>query len=381
MVETDREREWVEAGPSAGLRDRELRGLADFVPQLVWMCTPEGANTYFNQRWVEYTGLSLEESHGDRWIKPFHEDDREKAHGAWKHAVQSGQQYQVESRLRSADGTYRWFLIRGQPIHEEDGRVLRWFGTCTDIQDLKQAELLLLRSEKLAAAGRMAATVSHEINNPLESVINLIYLARGTGDIQAVHAYLDEAEGELERIAHITRQTLGFYREQNEPVLTSIQALLESAIDLLKARITAKHVKIETRWCDAPSIYAVAGELRQVFTNLLANSLDAVDMGGRILIRTSIRRNHADGRLYIRISIADNGQGIQSSVRNQLFEPFFTTKERVGTGLGLWVSKQILDKHQGTIQLRSRSQGTTTGTVFRISLPYPSPTGEEPHRG
>jgi PAS domain S-box-containing protein len=350
------------------LGESELLHLADLVPQMVWMCTPEGQNIYFNQRWVDYTGMSLEESYGEGWNKPFHPEDQERARCAWSLAVQTGDPYQVESRIRAADGSYRWFLMRGESFKEADGRMVKWFGTCTDIHDLKQAEQGLLRSEKLASAGRMAASVAHEINNPLAAITNLLYLAQTSDELSVIRTYIEDAQAELNRVAHITRQSLGFYRESISPELSSVQSLLESAIELLRAKITSKEACIETRWGDDIQLSVVAGELRQVFANLLANSLEAIPMKGVVKIRTSVGFDPESQTRCLRVTIADNGRGIERHLRSQLFEPFFTTRGATGTGLGLWVSKQILDKHCGRIQLRSRADGPRTGTVVRITF-------------
>ena len=173
------------------------------------------------------------------------------------------------------------------------------------------------------------------------------------------------ADAELKRIAHITRQSLGFYRESNAPALTSVNAVLESAVDLLKSKIKAKHAVIEKQWDGDVQVTAVAGELRQVFSNLLANSLDAIDEKGTIKLRVSTGAAFNNGDRCVRVTVADNGKGISASSRQHIFEPFFTTKGTVGTGLGLWVSKQIIDKHGGTIRVRSSSRGT----AFSIVLP------------
>jgi PAS domain S-box-containing protein len=348
------------------LGESELTYLADYVPQIVWMCTPDGANIYFNQRWVDYTGMTLEESYGAGWNIPFHPDERTIAWKAWDEAVRTGCPYQVESHLRAMDGTYRWFLVRGEPLKEADGRVAKWFGTCTDIHDMKHAQDALLRSEKLASVGRLAAAVAHEINNPLAAVTNLIYLARNEEDIGPIRKYLEEAEAELARVAHITRQSLGFYRESTGPVPTYIQSLIESAIGLLKAKVNSKNARVETRWGEDVCLPVVAGEIRQVFANLLANSLDAIPQGGTIKVRTAVVFDHKKRVQCFRVTIADNGVGIPQHARHKMFEPFYTTKGTIGTGLGLWVSKQILDKNGGTIRMRSRTGGPQSGTVFCI---------------
>ncbi len=353
--------------------DADFATLADFVPQLVWMCMPDGLNIYFNRRWVDYTGLTLEESYGRGWNTPFHPDDKQLAWDAWNRAVQSGGEYRysVECRLRAADGSYRRFLIRGEPMCNTSGGILRWLGTCTDVEGLRQeSEQALLRSEKLAAVGRMAAAIAHEINNPLEAVTNLLYLVKEMKDLpEHAHQYLEIADAELKRVAHTTRQSLGFYREGNAAALTSVNAMLDSAVDLLKSKISKKQAVIEKEWDGDVEITAVAGELRQVFSNLLANSLDAIDEGGTIKLRVSTVTAPKNGHRCVRVTIADNGKGIPASSRRNLFEPFYTTKGTIGTGLGLWVTKQIVDSHEGTIQVRSTANGSHTGTVFSIVLP------------
>jgi signal transduction histidine kinase len=239
-----------------------------------------------------------------------------------------------------------------------------------DISERKRAEEALLRSEKLASVGRMAATIAHEINNPLEVVTNALFIAKSAGNLPEITCqYLDIADAELKRIAHITRQSLGFYRESTAPALTSVHAVLESAVELLKSRIRAKGAVIEKQWDGDVEITAVAGELRQVFSNLLSNSLDAIDPKGTIQLRVSTGAAFKNGERFVRVTVADNGKGISAGSRQHLFEPFFTTKGTVGTGLGLWVSKQIVDKHGGTIRMRSSSDGVRRGTVFSVVLP------------
>lgn len=240
-----------------------------------------------------------------------------------------------------------------------------------DVAERKLAQQALLRSEKLASAGRLAASIAHEINNPLEAVTNILYLARMTADdSESVRKYLDIADDELKAIAHITQQTLGFYRESNAPALTSITAVLNSSTDLLSGKIKAKQVVIHKQWDCEVKIRAVAGELRQVFSNLLVNGLDAVGEKGTIKVRVSFRTASRKGSRYVRITIADNGRGINPDSQQHIFEPFYTTKGTVGTGLGLWVCKQIIDNHGGEIRVRSSCrEGERRGTTFSILLP------------
>jgi signal transduction histidine kinase len=185
--------------------------------------------------------------------------------------------------------------------------------------------------------------------------------------------YLDIADAELRRIAHITRQSLGFYRESTAPTTVCVSDLLDSVTDLLRSKIKAKHVQVERQCSKELDVTGVMGELRQVFSNLLANSLDAVDENGQIRLRASVTPSS------VRITISDNGKGIPPAALFHIFEPFFTTKGPVGTGLGLWVTKQIIDKHRGFIQVRSRTEGPRRGTTFSVTLPADSaaPTLDE----
>jgi len=237
----------------------------------------------------------------------------------------------------------------------------------------KKAEEALIGSEKLASAGRMAAVLAHEINNPLEAVMNLLFLAQTTGDIPAqVHQYLKMADDELKRIAHITRQTLGFYREPSVPTTFLVVTLLNSVVDLLQAKRVATQVLLEKQGNDQLHITANFGELRQVISNLMLNSLDALGEGGRVTLRASTSHDPSDGSSRIRITIADNGQGISAAALPRIFEPFFTTKGSTGNGLGLWVCKQIVEKHGGSLWVRSRTS-EPHGTTFSMVLPDRAP--------
>ncbi len=241
---------------------------------------------------------------------------------------------------------------------------------CVDITERKRAEDALLRSEKLASVGRMAASIAHEINNPLAAVMNALYLASSNLDEREVaRQFLDTADDELKRIAHITRQTLGFYRESSAPTTVSVNSILDSAVDLLRGKIKVKRASIEKQYDGNLQVAAVSGELRQVFSNLLANSLDAIHEDGTIKLRVSRSTCVNSGQPRIRVTVADGGQGIDPATLPRIFEPLFTTKEATGSGLGLWVSMQLIGKHQGSIRVRSSTNPPRRGTVFSILLP------------
>ena len=234
----------------------------------------------------------------------------------------------------------------------------------------KKAEDALISSEKLASVGRMAAVLAHEINNPLAAVTNILYLAQiAEGTPDSVRRYLEMADGELKRIAHITRQTLGFYRESSAATTAHVAPLLDSVCDLLQAKVASRRAIVSRQCGEHLLVHAFQGELRQVLSNLLLNSLDAIPEGGRVTLRAAPSPGFKDGGRAIRISIADNGQGMTSSLVSQIFNPFFTTKGSVGNGLGLWVSKQIVEKHGGSIRVHSCKTGILRGTTFSLLLP------------
>lgn len=237
-----------------------------------------------------------------------------------------------------------------------------------DITGRKQAELALLKQEKLASAGRLAATIAHEINNPLEAVTNLLYLARRAPDLPAsVAAMLKTADEELQRVTHTAKQTLGFYRESSHANDVDIVHALEDILAVYARKLEHRGIRVESDFRARPIVHAFGGELRQVFSNVINNAADAMPQGGRLRVRVS---HAADGpQPFVRVTIADEGAGIERSLRHHIFEAFFTTKRDVGTGLGLWVTKQLVEKHGGRISLRSSTGPAHHGTTFSIVLP------------
>jgi PAS domain S-box-containing protein len=465
--------------------EEQFRTLAEAIPQLCWMAHGDGHIFWYNQRWYTYTGTTPAQMEGSGWQSVHSPQILPTVLERWNASIAKGEPFDMVFPLRGVDGVFRSFLSRVMPLKDTDKKVVRWFGTDTDVTELRDAherqyrqlfenmsdgicycrmlfndsgrptdfihlevndaflkmmgqkeligkrmtevipgiresnpELLeaygrvaatgqpekldvemktmgmwlsisvhsperdhfvavfdniterkrsaelLLRAEKLASAGRMAAAIAHEINNPLDAVMNLLFLAARTEQLpESARHLLETADDELKRVAHITRQSLGFYRESSAPTLTSIMAVLDSAVDVLKSRIKAKHANIEKQFDTDASVTAIAGELRQVFSNILSNSLDAIDERGTIKLRISPDKYH------VRVTVSDNGKGIPKSMQRRIFEPFFSTKGAVGTGLGLWVSQQIVEKHSGTIQVRSSSDGFRRGTTFSVVLP------------
>lgn len=311
------------------------------------------------------------------WMESIHPEDRPQVHSSITQAVVGGGEYEVQYRVVYADKSLHWIEARGQAV-VIGGMAVRMLGVAMDITARKLGEEALRRSEKLAATGRLAASIAHEINNPLESVTNVLYLLRVTpGLSERVRGHIHTAQTELDRVIRITKQTLAFYREVSAPVKTSVTALMEDVLGAFSGRMSAEHVQINKQYEDLDDLCAFPGELRQVFSNLALNALESLPAGGAIAVRIR-RATDAQGRAGIRITVADNGIGIARANLPRIFEPFFTTKESKGTGLGLWVSQGIVHKHEGNIRVRSSVSEGRHGTCFVVFLPLDSHLAEAP---
>ena len=281
-------------------------------------------------------------------------------------------QHHTSERIRK-DGTRISVDISLSPIRNERGEVIGASSIAHDITAQRRSEEALRRNEKLATAGRLAAAVAHEINNPLEAVTNLIYLARHRP--QSQDQYLAMAEKEVLRVAAIAQQMLGFVRESSSPSPLNVAGTLDDVLQLYLRQLHEKHIQIDKTYDPAIEIHGFAGELRQLFSNLILNALDALDDGGRLTLRVARSHDWSDGqgtgvrRSGARVTVADNGSGIQQSDLTHIFEPFYSTKGDSGTGLGLWLSHGIVQKHEGSIRVRSRTAAGSSGTVFFIFLP------------
>jgi PAS domain S-box-containing protein len=277
--------------------------------------------------------------------------------------------------IRVADQIYGVVEFFSRRVEEPDQELLRMadaLGTLIGhFVHRKEAEAALRTSERLATAGRLAATIAHEINNPLESVTNLLYLLHRDPALGAsARMQVELAERELARAAHIARRTLTFYRENSKPSIVSIPELLDNLLEMYASRLNKARVTVAKRYRKSEAITAIPGELQQLFSNLLNNALDAMEMGGKLEVSVRLSRNWRTGSDGVRVTIADSGPGVPLSIRKNLFQPFFTTKSQTGTGLGLWVVKQIVDKHSGTIHLRSRlGRGSGGGACFSVFIP------------
>ncbi len=261
------------------------------------------------------------------------------------------------------------------PLRDASGKVVGSSKVLRDITQRKRMEQSLIQAEKLTASGRMAASIAHEINNPMEAVLNLIYLARSNSSDHEVNAYLNMAESELVRLSHIAKQTLGFYREQNSATLVSLTELVDDVLKIYNSKLNEAGVQVETRFASDRPIVVRKGEMMQVLSNLVTNAVYAMPSGGRL--RVAIEAGWSDGCEALVLSIEDNGWGIPRENLQRIFEPFFTTRGTIGTGIGLWVAKQFIEGHSGKIEVESSTEGVSHGTKIRICLPFENSYAKE----
>jgi hypothetical protein len=356
-----------------------LRQLADGLPQIVWVARPDGSHEYYNKRWYDYTGLTLEESTDTAWSKRFHPDDRQLAENLWAEALRGGVPYEIEFRLqRAADGEFRWFLGRALPHRDADGKIVNWFGTCTDIHDQKLAEDALrtrhdAMSHENSQKDEFLALVSHELRTPLNAVFGWTRLMQehvlGEAErAQAVDSIMRNAEAQarlIEDVLDITRivnQNLSLDRE-----IVQLWRVVTEAIDAVLPSADTKGVSLisEVESHDV-LVHADRMRLEQVMTNLLANAVKFTPRGGEIRIAVGQDQEFAT------IVVSDTGQGIDPELLPHIFERFrqgdsTLTRRHGGLGLGLAIAHQLVRMHGGEIEVES--PGPNEGSRFSVRLP------------
>jgi PAS domain S-box-containing protein len=314
---------------------------------------------YANEQWATVAGVRLSEVLGKDLWQMFPGLEKTAFGQGYLHAMETQKPERVEEHYAPLG---RWFHVNIYPSSEGISIFAQ------DVTERRMQQERLLLSEKLAATGRLAATIAHEINNPLESVLNLIYLARtSSGQAEKIEEFLTTAENEVTRVSHIARHTLGFYRESSVPALIDMGSLVEEVLMVYQSRLRAGSIQIRKDFADVPKIKALRGEMHQVFSNLLSNAIDAMREGGKLSI--AVRDAEKDGQTGVEVRIEDSGIGIPPENLPRLFDAFFTTKPGSGTGLGLWVVKQFIDSWSGSIDVTSSTDAGSHGTAFTLFLP------------
>ena len=368
-------------GTTTDIEDRkrseeQSRALIDAIPQQIWSGPPDGSLDFCNARWRSYMGLTQEELQGDGWQRMLHPDDRERVLKAWRESVANGTPYEQEERHRGADVQYRWFLARGVPLRDAEGHIVRWYGTNTDIEDrkrteaaLQEAEANLARVTRVVALGELAATIAHEVNQPLAAIVTngnfcLRELAGGRQNVEKLREAIAEIVNDGTRAsAVISRIRAQLIKGAPEGAALNINEVIQDVAGLLRNELTRNRVSLSTDLAtDLPRLFGDRVQLQQVLINLIMNGIDAMrtlnDPPRELLIKSA---KNPDGVL---VQVQDSGSGLDPEQVGQVFEPFFTTKPE-GIGMGLSISRSIVESHGGHLWAESRSKGA----LFQFTLP------------
>jgi len=364
-------------GDESFAREQWLNTTLRSIGDAVIACDPEGKVVFMNRVAEQLTGWQEPEADGLPLSQIF-VIQNQRTRAAVENPVEvvrrSGKIVGLANHTVLISKDLKEFQIddSAAPILDANSGMIGIVLVFRDITERHAAELALMRAEKLAAAGRLAAAIAHEVNNPLEGLVNLIYLARGEQNIEKIRRHLAEADRELQRIAHITRQSLGFYREPSSAGLFRPDVVAREVFEFYSSRAASARVSLHVKLNTEQQVFGNSGELRQVLSNLLANSLDACREGDAVCVRVRAGRR-VSAVPGVSITLADSGSGIRPENLKRIFEPFYTTKKDTGTGLGLWVSRELIEKCGGRLNVRSSVAEGHSGTVFTIFLPSAVP--------
>ncbi|HVG26723.1 MAG TPA: PAS domain S-box protein, partial [Acidobacteriaceae bacterium] len=353
----------------ASKRLGELAAIVESSDDAIVSKDLNGIITSWNQSATRILGYTRDEMIGKSILTliPTHLHDDEKTIIS---SIKAGRRVEHFETVRlTKSGDLLEVSLTVSPVKDESGEIIGASKVLRDISGRKRVETSLLQAEKIAATGRMAATIAHEINNPLEAVVNLLYLLRPSIRDAEGLGYLDAAENELNRVSHIAKQTLGYYREHASATSASISELAAQAISIYRPRCSAAGLRIEESFRSTRRIVLRRGEIMQVISNLIANAIYAMSSGGTLSLSTEDTLHPHPGVL---LTVADNGVGIPAATLPRIFEAFFTTRMTIGTGIGLFVARQFIEGHGGTIDVRTSVDPATHGTAFTVFLPLHS---------
>ena len=358
--------------------EQELRKVLQTIPAMAWIASADGVNEFITEVWVEYTGLTLEDSRGTGWQSALHPDDFQRCVAEWRVAVGSGQMFESEVRLRHAsDGGFRWFLGRAVPLRDENGTIVRWYGVFTDIEDRKRAEqerdrlhqleAELVRVSRVTSMGELSASLAHEVNQPITAVVSLAnaclrWLARDPPELAEAREAAGKIVRDGTRAGQLIQRLRALYQKDASPrrEAFALNPSIQEIVGLLHQKAIGHAVKIRTELAQGlPELRADRVQLQQVLMNLMLNGLEAMETGGELLVRSRLETGH------VSVSVSDTGVGLPLDGTQRLFDAFFTTKPR-GLGMGLAISRSILESHGGRLWAAA-NEGR--GATFHFTLP------------
>jgi PAS domain S-box-containing protein len=362
--------------------EKRLRDVVETIPAMTFTTLSDGSSTFVNKRWTEYTGLSVEQSLGIGWQRAIHREDLLRHSEKWRISVATGQLFEDEARFRrAADGEYRWFLVRGVPLRDQHGKIVKWYGTLTDIEDRKRAEQErerlrqfeddLAHINRVSTLGEMAASLAHEIKQPIAATITsanscIEWLAHDPPNLDRARAAAARIDKYGNRAAEIIDRIRSFYKKSpRQRELVDVNGLIQEMLTLLTGEATRYSVAMGTELAaELPKITADRVQLQQVFMNLMVNGIEAMkDSGGELTVKSELQ----DGQL--RFSVSDTGVGLPMEKMDQIFSAFFTTKPQ-GSGMGLAISRSIVESHGGQLWASPNIGG---GATFHFTLPIQVP--------
>ena len=311
------------------------------------------------------------EPNREAWLQLIHPDDVDSVNQAITAASDGESDYHTQYRVLWPDGSVRWLESQGKCQRDHEGRVMRVVGVVSDITHRKRSEEAMLRTEKLAIVGRLAASVAHEINNPLEAVANLLYLIALADTTEDAQGYARMAMDELMRVSQITQQTLKFHRQAGTSKVTRLSELIAAVLALFRGKLRAGGIAAEVRVAQEMDVACTPSEIQQIFANLTSNAVEAMPHAGRLVIRLRPSRDWRNSKTAgMRVTFCDSGTGMDRATMKRIFEPFFTTKMETGTGLGMWVVAQLVERQQGHVRVWSTQRAGSSGSAISVFLPF-----------
>ena len=342
---------------------------------------PDMPLMYVNPAFEVMTGYTLEEVQGKNCRFLQNEERDQPGLTLIREALLQERETVVVLKNFRKDGSMFWNELALSPICNREGALTHFVGIQMDVTERVEFEIALRQAEKLAAVGRLASAIAHEINNPLEAVMNLVYLAKenlAAAESEDVGRYLAQADLELQRVKLITAQSLRFYKQSHGPEAVTCEELLGSLLDIYKPRFTNCGIVVGKRNRSTQHIVCMASEIRQVLSNLVTNAVDAMSQtGGTLSVRTHEATDWKSDKKGVMFTVADTGRGMSRQTQANIYKAFYTTKGEQGTGLGLWISSEIVRRHHGTLRVRSRDSDPHRGTVFQLFLPFQAVSGDD----